>query len=670
MSTGGVVLTDSKASELLFGSPLPSDFGFWCLEQAEAATDRRMAREYLRHARDHGVPLDTLLNRTRDHEILRDEMRKVLVCPIPPNYFDDSEVGRGFLNEIEERHREFIELVRSNVDALQENRCPVGLLHELARAYFGLSSDAEGPDPRARISDLCDRDEHLIDATLAGLGRTPFREDLPETRNIVGKVKCRETYLVALPYLAGIDELDDLRVLSERQFRQALAFHFCSSVEDMRNREARLLTLDHDAAAKMLVRCIGARMRNGEYDAGVAHHLATDEYASVARRAVLPLLRAFPVRCSKTVPLIMLDDLLVTALRRADRPALVELIIKKRSRASMGVSQRVHWLAAEVVATGGNSTDRLREFVNCREHRVAQLAGFLFVADSLLADLPASTLACFIRVLAPSTRRLGGTAPHLVGTEYKAYRSVERMIDALANHGTDGQAVENLDRLAIDPALGEWRYPLATARDRQHVIRRDAAYRHPTVVAVCQTLNDGSPADAGDLAALLTDRFLELARRIRAGNTDDWRQYWNEPRGKEPTPKHEDHSRDALLSDLRQRLPAGVDAQPEGQYANDKRADIRVAFQDFEVPVEIKKNRHQDLWSAARNQLVAKYTSAPTTSGYGIYLVFWLGEDEMPPPPTGAPPSGPGELQQRLEAILSDAERRKISVVVIDVSRP
>ena len=90
--------TDSKVSELLFGSPLPSDFGFWCLEQAEATTDRRMAREYLRHARDHGVPLDTLLDRTGDHEILCDEMRKVLVCRILPNYFDDSVAGRGFLN--------------------------------------------------------------------------------------------------------------------------------------------------------------------------------------------------------------------------------------------------------------------------------------------------------------------------------------------------------------------------------------------------------------------------------------------------------------------------------------------------------------------------------------------------------------------------------------------
>ena len=184
----------------------------------------------------------------------------------------------------------------------------------------------------------------------------------------------------------------------------------------------------------------------------------------------------------------------------------------------------------------------------------------------------------------------------------------------LANHG-DGQAVENLDRLAIDPALAEWRYPLATARDRQRVVLRDTAYQHPTVEQLCHTLNGGTPANAGDLAALLTDRVFELARGIRTGNTDDWRQYWNETRGQEPTPKHEDHCRDALLSDLRQRLPAGVDAQPEGQYANDKRADIRVAFQGFEVPVEIKKNRHRDLWSAARNQLVAKYTSAPATSG-------------------------------------------------------
>ena len=105
---------------------------------------------------------------------------------------------------------------------------------------------------------------------------------------------------------------------------------------------------------------------------------------------------------------------------------------------------------------------------------------------------------------------------------------------------------------------------------------------------------------------MLSARLLELASQIRHGNTNDWRQYWNEPRGQTPTPKHEDQCRDALLSDLRTRLPTGVDAQPEGQYAGDKRADIRVASGDFEVTVEIKKNRHRDLWSAARHQLKAR----------------------------------------------------------------
>ena len=143
------------------------------------------------------------------------------------------------------------------------------------------------------------------------------------------------------------------------------------------------------------------------------------------------------------------------------------------------------------------------------------------------------------------------------------------------------------------------------------MIRRDAGYRHPDIEQVCQTLNGGTPANAADLAALLMDRLEELALDIRRGNTDDWRQYWNEPHGQSPTAKHEDHCRDALLSALRHRLPEGVDAQPEGHYANDKRADIRVSCGDFQVPVEIKKNMHRDLWSALRNQLIVQVHHRP-----------------------------------------------------------
>ena len=194
---------------------------------------------------------------------------------------------------------------------------------------------------------------------------------------------------------------------------------------------------------------------------------------------------------------------------------------------------------------------------------------------------------------------------------------------------------------------------------------------HPSLEQICRTLGNQSPANPSDLAALVMDRLRDLAVEIRTANTDPWRQYWNEDaHGRPATPKHEDSCRDALLSDLRARLPEGVDAQPEGQYAGDKRADIRVSYEDFNVPVEIKKSTHRDLWSAARNQLIAKYTSDPATGGYGIYLVLWTGETEIAGAPSGPPPSTAEELRERLQANLSEEEARKISVCVVDVSPP
>ena len=189
---------------------------------------------------------------------------------------------------------------------------------------------------------------------------------------------------------------------------------------------------------------------------------------------------------------------------------------------------------------------------------------------------------------------------------------------------------------------------------------------------VCQTLNGGTPANPADLAGLLVYRLDEIARKIRGGPTSDWRQYWNVDHHNRPeSQKPEDACRDNLLSDLRTRLEQlDIDAQGEGRYPNDKRSDIRVFYGGFNVPVEIKKDSHSDLWSAPRSQLIAKYTSDPATGGYGIYLVFWFGEEPTRKPPSGPRPTNPQELKKQPEATLSPEEARKISICVIDVSRP
>ena len=262
--------------------------------------------------------------------------------------------------------------------------------------------------------------------------------------------------------------------------------------------------------------------------------------------------------------------------------------------------------------------------------------------------------------------RLDGFATRVIHSSDLTFDLISRL-----GGSPHGEATEALKRLARDSSLLRWHSPLKDTLDRQSILRRDTEFSHAAPDEISQVLASGVPANASDLWALLNDVLHELSKSIRTGNTDDWRQYWNEAAGTNPAPKHEDHCRDALLSDLRRILPGPVDVQPEGQYANDKRADIRAAFDDFQIPVEIKKNSHPNIWSAIDDQLIPKYSSAPETGGHGIYLVFWFGEAHTKvAPPAGSLPRTSDQLRQQLEKLIEGEKSLKISVCVVDVSRP
>ena len=166
------------------------------------------------------------------------------------------------------------------------------------------------------------------------------------------------------------------------------------------------------------------------------------------------------------------------------------------------------------------------------------------------------------------------------------------------------------------------------------------------------------------------DRLKFIAARIHSTNTDDWKQHWNEDQyGRPTTPKREESCTRALLSDLRQLLPPGVAAEPETSHSNNTRADLSVSHCGAHVPVEVKRSNNSDLWRAVRTQLISKYTIDSATGRHGIYLVLWFGRDLTQRSPAGERPATPGELREQLEATLTDAERRRISMCVIDVSR-
>lgn len=129
--------------------------------------------------------------------------------------------------------------------------------------------------------------------------------------------------------------------------------------------------------------------------------------------------------------------------------------------------------------------------------------------------------------------------------------------------------------------------------------------------------------------------------------------------------------RGALLAMLQARLPSEVDVAREGHYVSGKRADIRLSYGGFNVPIEIKKDSHRDLWSALQRQLVDQYSSTDrAASGYGIYLVLWTGGDKIRRRPDGNRPATPDELRELLEGDLTPDQANKISVTVLDVTKP
>ena len=669
--------------ERLYGADPPPDLGRWCLDQALVATGPGVSEcaEYLlwRAVRaladgvgDAGLSRELLQQRTRGRE-LEQSLQGMLARVDQPTR---SEGGRAWSARDESRRRRLLRDVRSQEAALRENHCPPALLRPLAAAWFGLLPEITGDDALTRLRNLLAPDSGLVDAALTGLRGAPARTDVPAAEDVIRRHAAGEEYHLALPVMAGLAAIDvgrpdETPALDERRLRSALAFCYTTPVSAVDRWYRRMVRSRPEVVADVLRRYGSTELRRGSASVPALYGLVDDEdHGAVAARAALPLLRSFPTRCRNS-QVGALISLLWAALRWAGRSELRRLIQEKLGSRSMNDAQRTQWLAAGLVTDPDRWGGPIDEFVRGRDARVRQLAKFFVTGRGarLSHDMSAPELALLIRLLGPVfgprlPRGTTGGSPEL-----PASISIGELMDNLA--ASPGRAAgEALADLSSDRGLSAWRDALVRAREAQRVVRRDATFRPPGIEQVRRTLDNGPPANAGDLAALLVDRLRGIAEEIRTSNTNDWRLFWNEGPRREPiAPKHENSCRGALLSRLRDRLPPGVDAQPEGHYADDRRADVRVACGDFNVPIEVKKDSHRDLWSAVHDQLIARYAQDPATDGYGIYLVLWFGEDG-PPPPDGRPNRSAGELETRLTESLSAAEARRIVVCVIDVGRP
>ena len=682
----------------LFGAKPPREFGSWCLMKAVATQDEvasswliNQVAESVHRSGGTEISIDDVSACIDDNDVLKREFERRLK-ELKDHVQAEQKVHERPVQRLLERQREWKAMVRESQVELRENRASPALLHRLGQAYLGGYGDVVGDTPKERLKNLLGNDEEIVETVLTGIRGTVTREDLPSDEEIINLSARKRMHFLSYPFLAGLDEVqpepltwDD--ILDVDRARLALALHYTVAVwprswQDADQRPpwyTALLNEQPEIVEDVLIRTARSELRKGrDYSQHLFDLVHSEDHKHIACEAAVSILGFFPVRCTEQ-QLPSLRHLLMAACLHCKAAIVNDLIERKLKSRSMNVAQRVYWLSAGLIVSSTDFVARLKSYVADNARRVMRLSQF-FASRSdtpraLIGQLDSTALSFLIRTIGashiPYSRNTDSDMGVLVTPGMEAADRVFGMINILASN-TSHDASDDLRRLATDDRLVPWRAQLIDAKSRQTAIRRDACFVYATLGQAVEVLKGGKPANVGDLAALVFDQLREIAHSLRDGNTSDWLLYWNEKSpGRPSRPRSENVCRNALLSALRHHLcPLGIVAEPEGQYADGKRADISVSYGGFNVPIEIKKSCRSDLWSGIRRQLITKYARDPRADGHGIYVVLWFGDTEhcRPTASVDGIPLSAADVEKRLMDSLSEEEKRKIAVCSIDVA--
>lgn len=671
----------------LHGAPPPSDIGLWHLEQVSLTTHDALAENHLFEAvralmfdqGAAGLSLEKIEAWSEANPKRRHWLEPMLAWENPAWRQEETARAKAHKVERSEQKRSKTIAIAKHLEAIRTGEALPGVMHELAGVWLNLYSDTHGETVEARFDSYCDNGHEVLEAAEAGFFRCPERDNLPSVAEIVDLGTKRREHYIRKPCLVGMElrwrrGKSFIDCLSEEPLRRMLAFRLTYGADNEPAWFSYLVRTRPSLVAEVLITYASATLKAKQDFVYGLYPLANDDaYRAVAELAVIPLLTSFPVRIKS--PLLSYLEYLLKAALRFVPEQLKGLLDRKLALKGMDVPQRIYWLTAGMLLDPMQHESVLWQYIGNTWVRANHLCAFVSDRFNHLSsdyELSASSLGRLIELLTPHAEleRRSGIVTGPMQTGENVHALVTRL-GALASP----EAAQELDRLLGVPALSKLKPALGNARHQLKLRQRENAFRFPALQSVAAMLANREPANVADLAALTLDFLDQIAYEIRHDNDDGFRAFWNVEKRK-PTGKREENlCRDALLTRLRSHFASaafGIDCQPEGDYANDKRADLRLSFRnEFELPLEIKRDDHRELWRAAQTQLMAQYASATKASGYGIYLVLWFGKGDLPATRDGGKkPVSPEELQNRLEALLDPEERRRVFVRVLDVSWP
>lgn len=670
----------------------PKGFAQVLLKRAADESDADIADFLFRQAvrmrthqnREDAPTLEYICKYTGRYPRFQKPLQSELYCEIPDLHWKQAHRRQRDLRERRNARQAQIAFLSTETSKIRAGAS--ANLVFLAKIYLGLFADVDrDAEPMERLS--AETNGEIAGAALEGFVATLERQNLPSPDEI-GKlcVKSR-VYDIGFAVLTGMDvtaarKLSDITALPRSAKCAALAFHYADTTGSDRKWVRHLLSTEPEVSAQTLAAFWNPQLsRSVQHIVGIYEFAHQDYMANMAKMLSVDLLRDFP-----TCGVQNLGHLLQAAMRHGDRAAFLEVarqILSARNRVSG--PERMLWYGNAYLLNPAELSSKIRRYIGRGEKKAGALLRQVAFPTWSKGSNPEILLApkdvAFLLYLSarifspgdvePETREPGGS--YRVTERMKAARTVHSLIQSLGNNPSLG-ATDALIQLSQNKGLAVWRDALAHATALQARHRREAQFKYPTVDEVVATLTQGPPANPADLQTVIVEHLRVLAEEMRHGSTDGYKTFWNvDSYGKPKTPRPENDCRDRILERLRPEIvKLGINAEPEGHYAEDKRADIKVLYGKMNIPVEIKRHYHSDLWKAPLEQLKKLYSRDPSTGGRGIYLVLWFGADiqRLPKPPSGiTPPTKPADLQDSLRGSLPNEEQIMIEIVVFDCSR-
>lgn len=682
---------------------LPSGMGaFWLAQVQEflSINDMEKAKDCLQTAMfwinqpDSGVTLDDVMAIAERNSDLKETLDPLLVSSLG----EDNWQRKNWLQNQKYREQQTakMELDERNLRYLLEHLADVRsgkLLNYLSEAAWTdlKNSGYGGPDGKLLVQW---RNEHpeLDEATRQGYLTLLHQLTIEQVMRAINSRKNNSIWHFELPCLVAAENLhahdpQQILQLGKERIQALVTLYFLHHI----SKSDWLLALveTHPLWVEEVWRPLCEKALRSRTEIRIPHIwlLAREPRTRLLALRLLPhLLATWPAKFSE-LNFPEFAQLLEATLRICTPTVVSQIAAQRLEKKSLSSLQRAYLVMAGLWTDPAFFSPMVDKLLLRKQIVQSELLGFIGHLyrygdrHEALPNWDAATMEQLFRLFAPLCPPAYPMGSYSPGAIDSGRDFLYQLLAALRSN-TRKAAEDVLLQLLSDPAVNDWKDRLEENLLRQRQARAEQAFALPTASTVALLLQNKTPANPADLMAVALDTLGEIQKELNNSSTNLIHRFWAvDSAGKRPLPPHrpEPECRNVIADCLQAKLNAmSISVTPEHQHGEQNQSDIVLRVQgtgnpDLLLPIEVKGDWNEELWTASHEQLAKKYASDPRCHSKGIYLVLWLGahrgKARRQLHPNHPAHTTAAELQALLQQETSTKSRgMDIRVFVLDVS--